>query len=114
MLSQLYCCEADEIGKCLDWVGNILFSIETPTNRSDSPYHEYAKLKRYKKPDLAVAFHSGHTQEAQAEWLPTIKHLVGAGHATLFTSYNKAEMSEENSNLENMGAHFIQKGEINK
>jgi splicing suppressor protein 51 len=78
-------------------------------------YHEYLQTGWYQKPDLAVSFHSGFSQESQTDWLPTIQHLSQATHASLFTCYNETEMREETGMLESMfGAKFLQRGEINK
>lgn len=77
-------------------------------------YHDYIKTDMYVKPDLAVAFHSGHTMEAVKEWKPTIDHLVNAEHCTLFTTYNEDEMLEEMETLKKRGAIFVREGEKNK
>jgi splicing suppressor protein 51 len=77
-------------------------------------YHDYIKTDMYTKPDLGVAFHSGHTMEEVKEWKPTIHHLVDSGHCTLFTTYNEDEMREETEALQKLGAIFVQEGEKNK
>lgn len=77
-------------------------------------YHDYVKLDGYEKPDLAVAFHSGFSQEEQVQWKPTIDLLAEAQHSTLFTSYNKNEMEEEMGLLRSRGAMFMKEGELNK
>jgi splicing suppressor protein 51 len=77
-------------------------------------YHDYIKTDMYVKPDLGVAFHSGHTMAAVEEWKPTIDHLVDAEHCTLFTTYNEDEMLEEMESLKKLGAIFVREGEKNK
>ncbi|TVY37365.1 putative protein MSS51-like protein, mitochondrial [Lachnellula subtilissima] len=77
-------------------------------------YHDYAKEDVYQKPDLAVAFHTGFSQEMKEEWLPTVQYLAAAQHPTLFTTYNEKEMEEETAILDRFGANFLQRGEINK
>ncbi|KAL2072860.1 hypothetical protein VTL71DRAFT_12203 [Oculimacula yallundae] len=82
-------------------------------------YHEYIASHPFTQehnstPDLAVAFHSGHSQEAQLEWEPTIKLLAEARFPTLFTTYNEKEMREETEGLARMGAGFSKEGERNQ
>ncbi|EKD17206.1 uncharacterized protein L3040_008849 [Drepanopeziza brunnea f. sp. 'multigermtubi'] len=77
-------------------------------------YHEYVKGADFALPDLAVVFHSGHSQEAQEEWKPTIEYLVEAGFPTAFTTFNEKEMLEETQGLRRMGAKFVQEGEKNR
>lgn len=77
-------------------------------------YHDYVNIDGYEKPDLAVAFHTGFSQEMKEEWLPTIQYLAAAPHPTLFTSYNEKEMEEETTILDGIGANFLQPAEINK
>jgi splicing suppressor protein 51 len=78
------------------------------------PYHDFVGTKHYDQPDLAVAFHSGFSQEASEDWMPTICHIANTQHATLFTTYNKEEMREETLIFSRIGATFVQEGEINK
>jgi splicing suppressor protein 51 len=78
------------------------------------PYHGFVEAKQYQPPDLAVAFHTGFSQEATKDWMPTIRHLANAQHPTLFTTYNKEEMREETFILSQIGATFVQEGELNK
>jgi splicing suppressor protein 51 len=77
-------------------------------------YHDYIKTDNYSKPDLAVAFHTGHSQEMVEEWTPTIKYLVNADHCTIFTTFNEKEMAEETEILKSLGAKFLVQGEKNK
>jgi splicing suppressor protein 51 len=77
-------------------------------------YHDYIKTGNYSKPDLAVAFHTGHSQEMIEEWTPTIKYLVNADHCTVFTTFNEKEMMEETEILKGLGARFLVRGEKNK
>ena len=74
-------------------------------------YHDYIKTDKYVKPDLAVAFHSGHSMEEIEEWTPTIKYLVGAEYCTLFTTYNEEEMLDEMEVLKKLEARIVRKGE---
>jgi len=77
-------------------------------------YHDFLRSNMFEKPDLAVAFQTGFSQESRAEWLPTIEYLSHAHHPTLLTCYNEIEMREETSMLRALGANFIQTGELNK
>ena len=77
-------------------------------------YHGYIKTDKYVKPDLAVAFHSGHSMEAVEDWAPTIKHLVDAEHHTMFTTYNEQEMLDETEALRKFEARFVREGEKNR
>ncbi len=77
-------------------------------------YHDFANGSAFEKPDLAVAFQSGHSQESVEEWTPTIRYLVNAGFCTMFTTYNEKEMVEEMEILEKLGARFVVTGEKNK
>jgi splicing suppressor protein 51 len=77
-------------------------------------YHDYVKTEHYKKPDLAVALHTGHTFEEEESWAPTIKHLLESDHATVFTAYNEAEMLDETKRLRELDASFIVDGQKNK
>jgi splicing suppressor protein 51 len=77
-------------------------------------YHDYAKIDGYIKPDLAVAFHTGHSQEEVESWKPTIKYLVSAGHCTVHTTFNEKEMKEESQGLKSLRAKFLQEGVANK
>lgn len=74
-------------------------------------YHDYIKTDKYVKPDLAVAFHTGHTMEAIEEWAPTIKHLVDAEHCTLFTTFNEDELLDEMEALRKLEARVVRKDE---
>ncbi|KAG4442322.1 hypothetical protein IFR05_002173 [Cadophora sp. M221] len=77
-------------------------------------YYEYAKDAAFEKPDLGVVFHSGHSQEAQELWRPSIEMLVSAGYPTVFTTFNEKEMREETEGLRKIGAAFLKEGERNK
>jgi mitochondrial splicing suppressor protein 51 len=77
-------------------------------------YHEYVKSDLYRKPDIAVLFHSGRTQEAEASWRPTTRFLVDSATLTLCTTYNKGEAMEEAAELESLRARFIVRPEVNK
>ncbi|KAH6665580.1 hypothetical protein B0J14DRAFT_660751 [Halenospora varia] len=77
-------------------------------------YHDYVKSSAFNRPELGIAFQSGHSQESTREWTPTILHLAKAAYPTVFTTYNKTEMLEEIAILEKTGVHFILRGELNK
>lgn len=77
-------------------------------------YHDYVAHPRYVKPDMAVAFHTGATVEFMEEWKPTLQHLVGVEHATVFTTYNKTEMVDETARLRDFKATFAVEGERNQ
>jgi splicing suppressor protein 51 len=77
-------------------------------------YHDYAQTARYQKPDLAVLFHSGRSQEEEESWLPTTAFLVDSGTVTLCTTYNKREATEEVEELDQLGVKFIKRPEVNK
>jgi splicing suppressor protein 51 len=77
-------------------------------------YHDYVKTEHYGQPDLAVAFHTGHSLEEQVSWAPTIKHLAACDYSTVFTTYNEAEMLGEMGGLKELGAKFLVDGQKNK
>jgi splicing suppressor protein 51 len=76
-------------------------------------YHDFIHTEQYQHPDLAVAFHTGFSQEAREEWMPTIRHLASAQYPALFTTYNKEEMQQETMIFSRLGAKFVQEGEPN-
>lgn len=43
-------------------------------------YHDFFTTKEWSRPDLAVMFHSGHTQEYEKDFAPTVKLLVEEKH----------------------------------
>ena len=77
-------------------------------------YHEYAKSLGFMKPDMAVLFHSGRSQEAIESWKPTTRYLVDSGITTLCTTFNETEMREETEELRSRQAKFLVEGEVNK
>lgn len=77
-------------------------------------YHDFAVSNRYEKPDLAVAFQSGFSQNDRLEWAPTIKYLAQAPHPTMFTTYTELEMKEETAIFRTLGVKFLKAPEINK
>lgn len=77
-------------------------------------YHEYASTSPFCKPDLAVLFHSGRSQEAVESWAPTTRTLVNSGIRTLCTTYSKTEATEEVAELDQLKANFILRPEENK
>ena len=79
-----------------------------------SLYHEYAASAAYAKPDLAVLFHSGRSQEEKASWAPTTRYLVDSGTCTLCTTYTKEEQEQEVAELKSMDAKFVVEPEVNR
>jgi splicing suppressor protein 51 len=77
-------------------------------------YHDFAQNPQYRKPDLAVLFHSGRTQAAEESWRPTTQFLVASGILTLCTTYNLGEATEEAAELDLLGARFVVRPEVNK
>jgi splicing suppressor protein 51 len=77
-------------------------------------YHSFSSLPSYNAPELAVAFHTGHSQEAVSSWSPTIRLLSHASFPTVFTTYNRKEMEEETAILTGLGARFLVQGEKNR
>ncbi|KAF7193051.1 hypothetical protein HII31_05612 [Pseudocercospora fuligena] len=78
------------------------------------PYHEYAHKAAFKKPDLAVLFNSGKSQEAVETWAPTTRFLVDSAITTAYTTYTEREAMEEAAELEVLNARFIIRPEVNK
>ncbi|KAF1951483.1 hypothetical protein CC80DRAFT_496086 [Byssothecium circinans] len=72
-------------------------------------YHEYAKMDKFEKPDLVVLFNSGWTDgdDAETDWAPTIRYLVGSDVPALFTTYNQQEAEHEKERLGKFGAKFL-------
>jgi splicing suppressor protein 51 len=77
-------------------------------------YHDVITKSKLPRPDMAVAFHTGSSQDAVEQWAPTLKYLANAEHATIFTTYNEDEMKGETTILKALGAEFIVPGERNK
>jgi splicing suppressor protein 51 len=77
-------------------------------------YHDFAKMSEYRKPDIAVLFHSGRTQEAEESWRLTTRFLIESGILTLCTTYNIGEATEEVAELDSLGARLVVRPEINK
>lgn len=76
-------------------------------------YHTYATSAKYQKPDMAVLFHSGRSQDEEEAWLPTTAWLVDSGTLTLCTTFNKREAIEEVEELDQLGVKFIKRPEVN-
>ncbi|KAG6852908.1 hypothetical protein C0991_008251 [Blastosporella zonata] len=72
-------------------------------------YHEYAKAmgSNFAKPDLAVAFNSGSSQEATAPWKETMSFLVKTRIPSVFTAYNRDEAEAEATLLQSAGAKLV-------
>lgn len=125
-LRSLHCVLAGpELGQPVDKNNELITfgccPVCTDANRTRSAatfqgvYHDLAHSAAYEKPDLAVAFHTGSSQDQVGQWLPTLRHLVGAGHPTVFTSYNLGEMEEETELLaKGLGAQLLVPGQKNK
>lgn len=77
-------------------------------------YDEFAKTDVYSKPDLAVLFHSGRSQEAVESWKPTTRFLVDKEILTLCTTYTQREAIEETKELEDWHVKFLIRPEVNK
>lgn len=77
-------------------------------------YDAFAKSPAYTKPDLAVLFHSGRSQEAIEGWKPTTKFLFDESILTLCTTYTAREAKEETKELEEWGVQFLVKPEENR
>ncbi|KZV73819.1 hypothetical protein PENSPDRAFT_742311 [Peniophora sp. CONT] len=72
-------------------------------------YHDYARRagSAFQKPDLAVAFNSGCSQEEVDSWTPTIKFLVDAHIPTVFTAFNREEGQAEAKLFADLGAALV-------
>ncbi|KAF9259006.1 hypothetical protein L218DRAFT_963991 [Marasmius fiardii PR-910] len=71
-------------------------------------YHEYVKRQgtRYLKPDIAVAFNSG-SSENPASWKETMELLVKKKIPSVFTAYNRQEAEAESKLLKAAGATLV-------
>jgi splicing suppressor protein 51 len=76
-------------------------------------YHIYAQTNAYRRPDLAVLFHSGRTQSAIMSWRPTIRLLVDWGTLTLCTTRTMIEAKEEVRELDDLDANVVLRPEEN-
>jgi mitochondrial splicing suppressor protein 51 len=76
-------------------------------------YHDFAQSPHYRKPDLAVLFHSGRSQAEEASWAPTTRYLLDSGTMTLCTAYTFREAREECDELHQLGAKFLLEPEVN-
>ncbi|GLB44346.1 putative zinc finger mynd domain-containing protein 17 [Lyophyllum shimeji] len=72
-------------------------------------YHEYAQSlgSNFIKPDLAVAFNSGASQEGSESWKETMSFLVKNNIPSVFTAYNREEAEAEAKLLKAAGAQLI-------
>lgn len=78
-------------------------------------YAEYMRsLDVYRGPDLAVLFHTGHSQDDVDSWAPTIRFLAHAKFPSVFTCYNEKEMQEETAGFKALGARFVVDGTRNR
>ncbi|EPE36752.1 hypothetical protein GLAREA_08915 [Glarea lozoyensis ATCC 20868] len=76
-------------------------------------YHSFASMPQWKRPDLAVLFHSGRSQDGVEGWKPTTEWLVNSGIPTVCTTYTEREAREEVGELEALGARFVRGVEVN-
>jgi mitochondrial splicing suppressor protein 51 len=76
-------------------------------------YHDFAQSPHYRKPDLAVLFHSGRSQAEEASWAPTTRYLLDSATMTLCTAYTLREAMEEYAELHQLGAKFLVEPEVN-
>jgi splicing suppressor protein 51 len=96
----LSCCEACTSLKCTRSMSMFKGS-----------YTEFIRAQQvFKKPDLAVLFHTGHSQESVEEWKPAVQFLATAGFPSMFTCFNGKEMEEETAGLKSIGAKFLVEG----
>ncbi|KAG6918728.1 hypothetical protein DXG01_012213 [Tephrocybe rancida] len=70
-------------------------------------YHEYARGNDFTKPDLAIAFNSGSSQEHGSSWEETMSVLVKNKTPTVFTAYNQEEAEDEAKLLREAGASLV-------
>jgi splicing suppressor protein 51 len=77
-------------------------------------YHDFAQAGHYKKPDMAVLFHSGRSQAEEESWAPTTRFLVNSETLTLCTTFTEREAHEECEELDELGAKFIKRVEENR
>ncbi|KAJ7183518.1 hypothetical protein C8R46DRAFT_1067191 [Mycena filopes] len=72
-------------------------------------YHGYLKNKgsKYERPDLAIAFNSGASQESTHSWPPTFKVLLERKVPSVFTAYNREEAEAEAALLRTAGATLL-------
>ncbi|RDB18193.1 putative protein MSS51, mitochondrial [Hypsizygus marmoreus] len=69
-------------------------------------YHDFGQSQKDKfiKPDLAIAFNSGASQESSQSWRDTMSFLVKNKVPTVFTAYNREEAEVEAKMLQQAGA----------
>lgn len=77
-------------------------------------YHDYVQTNEYKKPSMAVLFHSGRSQEEEGSWVPTTRFLVASNILTLCTTYTKREADEEVAELDSLKARMVIRPQENK
>ena len=77
-------------------------------------YHEYVNTPAFSKPDMAVLFNSGRTQEAIESWAPTTQYLIESGITTVCTTFTALEAAEEVAELERFGTKLAVWPEENK
>jgi splicing suppressor protein 51 len=79
-------------------------------------YHDFAKSRHYQKPDLIVAFNSGCVDgdDADTDWVKTLRFIVECDAPALFTTYNPREASHEQAKWKSLGAKFVLEPAKNK
>jgi len=79
-------------------------------------YHDFAKSRHYQKPDLIVAFNSGCVDgdDADTDWVKTLRFVVESGASALFTTYNPREALHEHAKWTSLGAKFAAEPAKNK
>lgn len=104
--SSIDCCQ-----QCKSAKGSITMSLWSGL------YHDILKTSSFAQPDLALAFQPGWTNAMWSSiWLPTIKHLASAKHATLLTSFTAADAAKEMTMMYDRCPkfRFIQRAKVNK
>ncbi|KAJ6607178.1 hypothetical protein B0H10DRAFT_2073036 [Mycena sp. CBHHK59/15] len=71
-------------------------------------YHSFIQKQgsKFEKPDLAIAFNSGSSQESTATWPATFKALVQKNIPSILTAYNREEAEAEAKLLSAAGANL--------
>ncbi|RDB18188.1 putative protein MSS51, mitochondrial [Hypsizygus marmoreus] len=72
-------------------------------------YHDLARTEKSKfvKPDLAVAFNSGASEDCTESWSKTMSFLAKSNIPSIFTAYHREEAEEEAKLLQRAGAKLL-------
>ncbi|KAK4690991.1 hypothetical protein P7C71_g5918, partial [Lecanoromycetidae sp. Uapishka_2] len=83
---------------------------------SDSLYHDFTHSSIFDsyKPDLIIAYHSGHHEVETDTWWPTLNLILDSGTPAVFTTYNEQEALGEEKVFDGMGARFTKRMEKNR